>query len=359
MTRKIIGMALVLCLGAAAAIALSAVHADHDNTSPLAQLAETPGLPEWAPVPMINGQIGAVEPLKRFLADKSAPNRARAVFLIGQVGSDKYVGLIKPLLDDKDSLVRLHAAITLASMGDSSGIPGCRKVLNQSPGWLRVYAVYGLWSIGSAESTQALQSARGAQTEPVRTMIDKALGTAPHKVEAKPTSAGKSTATSASDAWMEAQSIYVAEGDWWFHHGDYEQCIRCHMTAAFFDPANPENYSVAGYLLWSLGRNQEADRMLADGVKAAPKDPDTYFNQGFHFYNTKRYGKAEAPLRTSVKLKGDHRARRTYAHCLEKLGKLNEALQQWGELKRLLPKDGTVLTNYNRVRAKLKAVPNV
>ncbi len=358
MTRKIIGLALVLCLGAIAAIALSAVQPNEDLT-PLQRLAETPGLPEWAPIPMVKGQVGAVAPLKRFLTDKDPANRARATFLIGQVGVNKYVGLIQPLLNDKHSLVRLHAAIALACMGDKSGLPGCEKILRQSPEWLKLYAVYGLWTIGSPESIQVLKSAQRGQPEPVGKMITQALETPPCKVEVKSESAGTSSAGTAAEAWMEGQSLYVAEGDWWFHHGDYNQCVRCHMTAAFFDPTNPENYSTAAYLLWSLGRNREADRMLADGVKAAPKDPDSYFNQGLHFFNTKRYTLAEAPLRKSVLLNGDQRARRTYAHCLEKLGNLREALQQWAQLRKMLPKDASVESNYNRVRKMLKAIPSV
>jgi len=93
--------------------------------------------------------------------------------------------------------------------------------------------------------------------------------------------------------------------------------------------------------------------LLADGVKAASKDPESYYNQGFHYFNTKRYTLAEAPLRKSVALGGDHRARRTYAHCLEKLGKLSASLKQWAELKKLRPHDGSVSSNYKRVLRKL------
>lgn len=151
--------------------------------------------------------------------------------------------------------------------------------------------------------------------------------------------------------WEQAADVLIAESDWWYHCGDYDQAIRCSEASILLDPDYVETYSVVAWLEWSMGRNVDAIGTLHRAIGAAPMDPDSWNALGFHYFNIGEYEKAEPPLAQAVALKGDHLAYRTYAHCLERLGKTEKSLAVWEELMEMRPDDGSVKLNYERVKA--------
>jgi tetratricopeptide (TPR) repeat protein len=149
--------------------------------------------------------------------------------------------------------------------------------------------------------------------------------------------------------WKDAAELCAHESDYWWHKGNFDQCIRCLETAILLEPDYADWYSSVAWLQWSEGRDAESIDTLKRGIAAVPNDPDAYFALGFHYFNTKRYQLAEEPMRKSVELGNDQRYRRMYAHCLEHLGKLDEALDQWNLLVKEHPNDAVVLKNRDKV----------
>jgi tetratricopeptide (TPR) repeat protein len=98
-----------------------------------------------------------------------------------------------------------------------------------------------------------------------------------------------------------------------------------------------------------MGQLPRAAATLQRGAAANPKDPDAWFELGLYYMTTHQYSLAEPPLRKAIDLGGDHRARRQYASCLEKLGRLDESLAQWAEILKLRPNDLAAQYNYDRV----------
>jgi tetratricopeptide (TPR) repeat protein len=129
--------------------------------------------------------------------------------------------------------------------------------------------------------------------------------------------------------------------------------IRCEEVNLFLFPGDMEVYSTIAYYQWSLGRGNQAVNTLRSAIKAYPKNPDAYYNLGLHYSVIKRYDLAEEPLRKSVNLKAYKHNRRTYAHSLEHVGKLDKALAQWDAILIDNPSDDVARNNRDRVRMRI------
>lgn len=256
------------------------------------------------------------------------------------------------MLADPSRTVRVHAGMALALLGQGDGLPVCEAVLEADPPWVRYLAVHALWRLGTDRARMALARHQIGQDPLVARAIAGALTTP--SVAPPPPGTVRDTSSDGitpQEIWERAADAFTAEADWWWHHGDYDQVIRCHEMALFFDPTYPEDYAIIAWMQWSLGRDQAAIRALKRGVAAAPTDPQMYFNLGFHYFNTHRESLACEPLRRAVELGGDVLCRRLYAHCLEHLGQLPQALAQWNDMLRLDPDDGLARVNRDRVQA--------
>ncbi|MCD6351679.1 MAG: tetratricopeptide repeat protein, partial [Armatimonadetes bacterium] len=79
------------------------------------------------------------------------------------------------------------------------------------------------------------------------------------------------------------------------------------------------------------------------------------FHLGFYYLQHKQPQEAEPYLRRAVQQDpSDDLARRIYAHCLEKLGRLTEAAGHWRVILRHNPTDGAARLNLGRLEKLMK-----
>jgi len=312
--------------------------------------SSNPSKPSWTPIPIGTLDMSQIESLKTALNSPHPQDRARAAFLVGQTNSPGCALLLKRCLNDRDRIVSIHAGIALACLGDSSGIPACAAALRHSPEWTAYYAVYGLWRINTPKSKSILAGTHTVSSKFLKDCIAAARATPHSSTTARARQTSGSAKSTTSDLWDETSSVYIREGDWWFHRGNYDQTIRSNEASIFFDPSNIDTYSSIAYLQWSMGRESQAVNTLNRAIAANPKDPDSYYQLGLHYFVAKKYNSAIRPLKASLDIKDDSIVRRTYAHCLEKVGRLKAALAQWEIIVNNNPNDGAAIKNRDKVK---------
>ena len=138
-----------------------------------------------------------------------------------------------------------------------------------------------------------------------------------------------------------------------FHLGDYERAISLHRAIAFMDPKDPENYGVGAWLIWSLGRKDEALAFIDQGLKADPDDWAMWNEAGEHNDLQHRYVDAAKDYAKAVQLlpktEDSQMLRRRYAHASEKAGDLNTSIEVWKGLVESFPNEAVNKNNLARV----------
>src|SRR5438874_1961402 len=81
-------------------------------------------------------------------------------------------------------------------------------------------------------------------------------------------------------------------GDWYWHEGRYEERVALDRLVIRMEPRFAEAYGTAGWLLESLGRDQEALALYRQGVTAVPDRWETYQDLGMFLYQHKEYAAA-------------------------------------------------------------------
>lgn len=322
------------------------------DTRSLDVLGNRPYRPKWAPLPILRGDTAAVSVLHKLLAAEDPLIRARSAFLLGQIASPNSVDVLVRSLKDAKREVRIHSGIALACMGDARGIPVCAAMMEDAPPWIRYYAVYGLWVTNTTRARNILSRYKRDKDPVVGPAVIRALSTpfvAPPPVPRGLTNTNRVSALHA-DVFLDGCDIMIAEADWWWHKGNFHQSIRCLEAAVFLYPTYVDGYSSIAWLHWSLGREADAVRALKRAVETMPGDPEPYFELGLHYYRTSQYELAEEPFAKAIQLGPDFRTRRMYAHCLEKVGKLEDALRQWTTIVNEDPSDSIANRNLQRVK---------
>jgi tetratricopeptide (TPR) repeat protein len=151
-----------------------------------------------------------------------------------------------------------------------------------------------------------------------------------------------------------------------FHAGDYPRAIELHRAIVAYDPGDVESYSVAAWLLWSLGKKEEARAHIQRGLNANPYNWLMWDAAGQHYDLQKRtapelapqavaaYARAVQLLPRSADQNDAQMLRRRLAHAAEKANDLNLSLSTWRDLVRDFPDDAVNKNNLARV-AKLNA----
>lgn len=140
-----------------------------------------------------------------------------------------------------------------------------------------------------------------------------------------------------------------------FHAGNYPLAVGFHRKIVALDPRDVESYSVASWLLWSLGKPDEALQFIADGLKANPKDPEMWDAAGQHYNLQKRASDAENAFGKAIQFggkaaKSDMMLRRRYAHAAQDAGHLAKSIELWRALVADFPRDVVNQNNLRRVQ---------
>jgi tetratricopeptide (TPR) repeat protein len=326
-------------------------------TADLDELAATRPA-DWQPLPVVKYTLYSASAVTRMqLAGADPSTRAQAAFLAGEIGDTCNIPALQPLLGDPDRFVRIQAGIALCRLRNEAGLSASTAALVGTPPWVRYYAVVGLWQLGTEIALKVLARFRYGQCPLVAEAMSAAIA---HPRDAVSDNRSPIVAQQAevpaprqwADVIEAAALSLLAESDWWWHRGEYDQCVRCNDALLFFDPTFEEVYTNSAWLLWSMGRHTEAIGTYHRCIQRVGGSNHGYFYLGFYYYQHEFMNQAEPYLRRAVEMAPeDHLARRAYAHCLERLGRIPDAIAQWEAILRYRPDDGAALTNLRRLEA--------
>lgn len=309
----------------------------------------------WLPLPILAGGGDALaSSLRPDLASPNIATRARAAFLMGETAYPQAGSWLASLLSDDSRVVRLTAGVSLARLGDERGLPAAAAALASPRSWQRYYGLLALWTFGG-EKARRLAEAHGQGQPPfIAGCLRQALHqwpTARRSVAASRRSAEASATLAEADALLAAVNAFIIEADWWWHRGVYDQVIRANDVVTFLDPTAVEQYTNSAWLLWSMGRVAEAIGEYHRCIRQNPDDPHGYYYLGTYYLQHGQPAQGLPYLQKAVDLEPeDPLSRRALAHCLEKAGRLEDALAQWEAILKINPTDGAALRNRDRVQ---------
>lgn len=165
-----------------------------------------------------------------------------------------------------------------------------------------------------------------------------------HAAEAKP----RADETTSDYLWRKSDEA--------FHDGDYPRAVELHKAIVAYDPTDIESYSVASWLLWSMGKGDEAVAFIQRGLKANPNDSDMWDAAGQHYDLQKRFSDSRSAYAKAVELAGanaDQMMRRRLAHANEKAGDLPGSIMAWRALVHDYPAEAVNKNNLTRVEGLL------
>ncbi len=310
---------------------------------------EPPSIPEGEhptvhegppPIRDLSGHFELVPAVVGGLRSPDSAVRARCAFLLGQIGSRKTAGAVRPLLHDPSRAVRYQAGIALCALGDDAGVPAAVAALASAAEWTRYYAVHALAGVATDRERIVLEAQRTGQSDLIAEQIDEVLSAWPTP-SAPPARSDRAMGPydSLHGLFIAAGGVYVVESDTYWHVGRYPQCVRCNETVTFLDPKYVEMYATSAWLLWSMGLDGRAVAVLRQGVDANRDDPDAWFNFGFHYMLKHEYATAARALGKAVELGVSVLGYRQYCHALDKSGHPDLALKEWQGLLETYPDD--------------------
>lgn len=130
-----------------------------------------------------------------------------------------------------------------------------------------------------------------------------------------------------------------AQNDVYWHQGDYPRIIAQDRIIVQADPQFIECYTTGAWLLWSSGRDGEAEAFYKQCVANNPDQSAAYFDYGFFLYNhLHRYDDARRVYARSTRLPdAGVLDLRMLAHAYEKLGRYDRAVGVWRGIKARWP----------------------
>jgi tetratricopeptide (TPR) repeat protein len=193
-----------------------------------------------------------------------------------------------------------------------------------------------------------------------RTVAAKAVPGKPASKSAPPKSAsGASKKKTPAQLREEKLDSLWKQSDKAFHDGDYPRAISFHRQIVAIDPTDVEAYSNAAWLLWSLGKGNDALAFLQRGIKANPKNADMWEALGNHYGSfLKRHREAQLAYTRAVQYSprsaNTQMLRRRLAHAAEGAGDLQTSLSTWRALVRDYPGIAVNRNNLARVEKLMK-----
>jgi len=142
--------------------------------------------------------------------------------------------------------------------------------------------------------------------------------------------------------------------DWYWHEGRYEERVAIDRLIIRMEPQFIEPYGTAGWLLESLGRNQEALALYRQAVAAVPERWETHQDLGMFYYQLKDYPAAAGEFRAATQKPGaPSYVWKMLGHACEHAGDLEQAVAAWKGAARVAPNDPAIAVNLQRVQARL------
>ena len=119
-----------------------------------------------------------------------------------------------------------------------------------------------------------------------------------------------------------------------FHKGDYESAIARYRELIEIEPHDAEAYSNAAWLIWSLGRGEEAATLVRQSTRRSPRSWAIWYNAGQHFFLQKREPQAthvffERALALHPRAHNRWLTLHALAFAAEKAGYSPRAIQVW------------------------------
>jgi tetratricopeptide (TPR) repeat protein len=142
--------------------------------------------------------------------------------------------------------------------------------------------------------------------------------------------------------------------DWYWHEGRYEERVALDRLIIRMEPGFIEPYGTAGWLLESLGRDQEALALYRQAVATVPERWETHHDLAMFYYQHKDYPAAAGEFReATLKPNAPGYVWKMLAHAYEHAGDLERAVAAWEGAARVAPNDPAIAVNLRRVQARL------
>lgn len=143
-----------------------------------------------------------------------------------------------------------------------------------------------------------------------------------------------------------------------FHKGDYERAISWHRAIVALTPGDIRSWGVASWLMWSLGRGEDATAWLDRGLKQNPDSWEMWNEAAQQAELQKLAPRALEAYKHALKIlpadadKQDAQLlRRRLAHAAERGKELELSAQTWRGLVRDYPDEPVNKNNLARVEA--------
>ena len=168
--------------------------------------------------------------------------------------------------------------------------------------------------------------------------------------------AAKPLASNTKEHWL-------AEGNTYYSHGDYQEALVVYEQAIGIDPRFALAYSRKGHTLSALGNPEEALIAYEQAIDLDSNIPSAYYGKGQALFTLERYHEALVAYERALRLDSNHiPAYYGKAEALSKLKRYPEALVAYEHIIHLDPKQvaayygkAGVLSNLKRLKEALVA----
>ncbi len=147
--------------------------------------------------------------------------------------------------------------------------------------------------------------------------------------------------------------LYVQSDRHW-HKGEYAHIVNLNRMVVAAWPRFTDPYVDSCWLLWSMGRNADAEVLYDQGIAANPDSYELYYEKGFYLINRKKDLKGGLKLLEEAVSKRDCAkiVLHTLAHAYEKDGQLQKALETWTRAAEDPANPGRAAARVNRERVR-------
>lgn len=147
--------------------------------------------------------------------------------------------------------------------------------------------------------------------------------------------------------------LMAAKIDRLWHAGKHAECTHLSRQTVELDPHDTDAWTDLGWTLANLNRDAEAVEAYREGVAANPGNYDIHQHFGMFYERRKKYDLAVEQFR----LAAQNGAPRVWQHMLpktlERLGKKQEALDEWKALVERFPNDQHAKDEIKRLEKEL------